>query len=148
MSEESIRKHLRAALDEVVSAEKTSLRKKLDEQDAISASRVKMMRPVIEALDSLKAEVGVFEWLEISLETQSATIELMKTSSTSSNSLRISTNEGNSAFEVAEEYSCDIPDYCYVKYHEFSSAEEVLKLVVGAVGENIALRQVTNERWK
>lgn len=148
MSEESVRNHLRAALDEVVFAEKASLREKFDEQDAISASRVKLMRPVIEALDSFKAEVGVFEWLEISLETQSATIELMKTSSTSSHSLEISTNEGNSAFNVVEKYWCDIPDYCTVKCHEFSSAEEVLKLVVDAVGKRIALQQVTIERLK
>lgn len=149
MSDENIRKHLRAALDEVISAETAFLHKKLDDQDAVSASREQMMRPVIEALDSFRTEVGVFEWLAISLDTHSATIDLMKkTYSSSSHTLTISTNEEISAFEVAEDYWCDIPAYCNVKYHECSSAEEVLKLVVVAVGERIAVQQVTIDRLK
>lgn len=148
MSEETVRHHLRAALDEVVSGEKASLRQKFTEEDAIAAGRLKVMRPAIEALISLKTVVGVHEWLDISLESQRATIELSKTSSTSSHSLEISTNEENSAFEITERYWCDIPDYCSVKYHEFSSAEEVLKFVVDEVGKRIALEQVVFERLK
>jgi hypothetical protein len=146
MSEENIRSHLRAALNEVVSAEEALLREKFEEQDAISASREMIMKPVIQALESFKAEVGAFDWLEISLEAQCATIELMKTSSTSSHSFEISANAENAAFDVAEKYWCDIPDYCSVKDYEFSSAEEVLKFVVEALGKRIALQHVTIER--
>lgn len=146
MSEESIRKHLRAALNEVVSAETALLRKKFEKQDAISARRETIMKPVIQALQSFKTEVGAFDWLEISLEAQRATIDLMKASSTSSHSLEISANAENRAFHIAETYWCDIPDYCFVKDHEFSSAEEVLRFVVEAVGKRIALQRVTMER--
>lgn len=148
MSEETIRHHLRAALDEVVSDEKASPRQKFAEEDAKSAARAEMLRPVIEVLESLKEEIGVHEWLDISLESYRATIELSKRSSTSSHCLEISTNEDNSAFEITGKYWCDIPDYCSVKYHEFSSPEEALKLVVDAVGKGIALQQVVTERLK
>lgn len=148
MSKETIRYHLRAALDEVISDEKASLRQKFAEEDADAAARAKMLQPVIEALESLKAEVGVHEWLDISLESHRATIELTRKSSTSSHSLEVSTNEENSAFEITEKYWCDIPDYCSVKHHEFSSPEEALKLVVDAVGKGIAIEQVITERLK
>jgi len=148
MSEETIRHHLRAALDEVVSSEKALLREKYAEEDAISAGRVNMMRPVIEALGSLKVEISAHKWLHISLESQHATIDLNASTSQSSHSLEITTNEGNSAFDITERFWCDIPDYCSVNHHEFSSPEEVLKLVVDAVGKSIALAQVIIERLK
>ena len=66
MAQESIRKHLRAALDEVLSVEKARLHKLYDESDADIAVRVKMMGPIIEALNSLNQEVGSVEGLEIS----------------------------------------------------------------------------------
>lgn len=148
MAQESIRKHLRAALDEVLSAEKARLHKLYDESDADIAVRVKMMGPIIEALNSLKQEVGSVEGLEISPAPHGHMARVRLKSSASQQSLSISTNIGNSQFQIEEHLYYTFSSDSFEKRHEFTSAEDVLTLVVDAVGKHIASNQVLSERKK
>lgn len=148
MAQESIRKHLRAALDEVLSAEKARLHKLYDESDADIAVRVKMMGPIIEALNSLKQEVGSVEGLEISPAPHGHMATVRLKSSASQQSLSISTNIGNSQFQIEEHLYYTFSSDSFEKRHEFTSAEDVLTLVVDAVGKHIASNQVLSERKK
>lgn len=148
MSEESVRKHLRAALEEVLSTEKARLHKLYDESDADIAGRIKMMGPVVEALNSLKGEVGDVEGLEIFPAPHGHMVTIGLDSSASRQSLSISTNIGNAKFQVQEHLYYTFSSDSFDKLHEFSSTEDVLKLVVDAVGKHIASNQVLNERKK
>lgn len=149
MSEEMIQKHLRAALDEVLSAEKSRLHKFYDQGDARLAAQIEMMSPLIEALKALSAEVGEVTGLNISSAAHGhmATVELQ--SSGSRTSLSISTNFTNSGFTVEETAYYEFPHAdCVERKYEFASADEALKLIVEAVGKHIAFDQVLRERAK
>lgn len=145
MSDDTIRRHLRAALEEVVSAEKARLHKLYDELDADIASRARTMEPVIAALNALKAEVGEIEGLEISPSPpgRMATIDL--NASDSHTSFSISPDIGNSRFLVEIQHVA-FSSEDFDEHHEYSSAEDVLKLVVDAVGKHIASSQILGER--
>ncbi|MEX2197436.1 MAG: hypothetical protein WD886_01390 [Burkholderiales bacterium] len=149
MPEEIVQKHLRAALDEVVATEKSRLHEFYDQGDARRAASIKMMSPMIEALKALKTEVSEVTGVSISPAPYGhmASVELQ--SPGSRESLSISTNFGNTCFTVAETTYYEFPHASIVeKTHEFASADEVLKLVVEAVGKHIALGQVLQERGK
>ena len=149
MSDELIRKHLRSALDEVLSTKKSRLHKFYDQGDARRAANITMMSPLIEALKALKAEVGDVTGLNISPASYGhmATVELQ--SSGSSKSLSISTNFANSQFTVEEIVYYTFPHANHVeKLYEFASADEALKVIVEAVGTHIALDQVLCARKK
>ncbi|GIL05788.1 MAG: hypothetical protein BroJett031_23080 [Betaproteobacteria bacterium] len=148
MSDDAIRRHLRAALEEVVSAEKARLHQFYDKSDADIAGRIRMMEPIIASLNALKAEAGEVKGLKISPAPHGhmATIDL--DASASRTSLSISTNLGNSKFQVEEHRYYLFSSENFDEHHEYSSAEDVLKLVVDAVGKHIASNQVLSERKK
>jgi hypothetical protein len=147
MSEKNIRKHLRAALEEVISAEKSRLHEVYDEIDAATVGCIKMMTPVIEALISLKAEVGEVEGLEISLAPHGHMATIRMNSFGSRHFLSVSTNVGNSRFEVDEHRDDSLAPDSFER-HEFSSAEDLLKFLLDAIGKHIASNQVLGERRK
>ena len=112
MSEDSIRRHLRAALEEVVSAEKLHLHKLYDDSDADVAGRIRMMDPVIKALNYLKAEVGEVKGIEISPAPHGHMAIIRLKGISSYQSFSISTNSGNSRFQVEEHRSYSFSSNC------------------------------------
>ena len=140
MSEERIRKHLRAALDEIVTTEKTKLHNFYDERDAYKAKSTQMMKHLIDALYALRSEVGqevVFELSEVSskfhttdlFEDKKITVSLV---SPSIMPISVSTNYGRGSY--------------YIDDLEYSSVEDVLRPVLDAVGKCIASKHVLSER--
>ncbi len=65
MSSEEIRKHLRAAIDEVVNSEKKRLHDLFNESDGRASEAIEKMKPLIQSLNELKAEIGDIEGLAI-----------------------------------------------------------------------------------
>lgn len=148
MSDGTIRKYLRAALEEVMSAEKARLHQFYDRSDADIAARISMMEPVIAALNALKVEVGEVKGLNISPATHGHMVAIELDASASRTSLSVSTNIGNSKFQVEEHRHYSFSSENFDEHHEYSSAEDVLKLVIDAVGKHIASNQVLDERKK
>src|SRR5262249_50628027 len=148
MSEKSIRGHLRAALQEVISAEKTLLHRLYDNIDAHTVGCIKMMEPVISALNFLKVEVGEVEGLEISVAPHGHMATIRLKSFPSGRTLSISTTNDNSKFEVDESHHDTLFAEKVYERHEYSTAEDVLRLVLDAVGKHIASNQVLCERKK
>lgn len=146
MTEETIRKHLRAALEEVVSAEKEHLHDFYGKSDVDIADRIKMMEPIITSLNMLRAEVGGVEGLDISPAPHGNMATVGINASASRTSLSISTNIGNTKYQVEERHYYSFSAESSEEHHEYSSAEEVMKLVVEVVGKHIASNQVLSER--
>ena len=146
MSEEMIRKHLRSALNEVLSTEKSRFHKFYDESDADIAARIKMMAPVHEALKALKVEAGDVNGLNISPAPHGHMATVKMKSSGSTQRLSISTSIGNSHFTIEEYLDYVFSAESFEKSYKLASAEDVLKLIVEAVGKHIAADQVLRER--
>lgn len=148
MSLDSVRKHIRAALDDVVASEKRRLHEFYDKSDASIASRIEIMRPVINALEALRGEVSDVKGLTISSASHGhmATIEMKGGASTQS--LSISTSYDNSQFEIQERTSYSFDAETSELTHRLSRAEEVLECVVEAVGKHVASTEVLGERRK
>jgi hypothetical protein len=140
MAQEDVRKHLRAALDAVVSAEKARIHSVYNKSDNSDM----MMVPVIAALDSLKQEVGNVEGLEVTFAPHGHMATVTLKTSFSQRCLSISRNMWTSRFQVEDrrDFLSDSDSEC----HEFSSVEDILKLVVDAVGKHIALIEASGER--
>lgn len=147
MSSEDIRKHLRAAIDEVVNFEKKRLHDLFDESDACASEAIEKIKPLIQSLNELKAEIGDIEGLTINTYGHgSARVEIKSTCS--HKSFSISTSIDNTCFLV-EEFSSFVGGYiddATEKIHSLRSPTRVLNLVVKAIGEHIASKQVFSER--
>lgn len=149
MSSEDVRKHLRAAIDEVVNSEKKRLHDLFDESDARASEEIEKMKPLILSLNELKTEIGDIEGVTINTyEHGSARVEIKSTCSRKSFS--ISTSIDNTGF-VVEEFSSFVGGYideATEKTHNLRSPTRVLNLVVKAIGEHIASGQVFTERHR
>lgn len=148
MSNDSIRKHLRAALNEIISSEKGRLHEFYDKSDANISKRIELMRPVIEALHALRDEVGELKGLSIRPASHGhmATIEL--NASASKQTLSISTTHDNTQFAIEERISYSFDNETTETEHRLSTADEVLEHVVAAVGKLVASSEVLRERRK
>jgi hypothetical protein len=149
MEDDSIRKHLRAALNEIISSEKNRLHQLYHDSDADIAQRVKKMAPIIQALNVLQNEIGEIKGLEISTAPYGHMATISLETSVSSDYFSISTNIGNTNYTV-ERLSCFFigDDEPVEKEYNYDDASEVLKLVVDAIGKHIASEQVLHERKK
>jgi len=142
VSDESIRGHLRAALDAIVVRESARLREAVGGVDVRVAGRIRAMRPLVESLRMLSEETGSVGGLRIDApaEGERAWIEMVETAG-SRHTLSISTDAENRRFEVEEcQYfplSGDRASYM----HCFDTAEEVLRFVLEMLGLHIASRQ-------
>ena len=67
MTNENIRKYLRKALNEVISAEEKRVTEILNGSDTKIAEGIEKMKPLMELLLALKQEVGEVPGLDISL---------------------------------------------------------------------------------
>lgn len=147
MSSENVRKHLRAAIEEVVNSEKKRLHALFDRSDVHASEGIEKMKPLIQSLNELKAEIGDVEGVTINTyEHGSARVEIKSTCSRKSYS--ISTSIDNTCFMV-EEFSSFVGGYIdnvTEKTHRLQSPTRVLNLIVKAIGEHIASKQVFAER--
>jgi hypothetical protein len=142
VSDESIRQHLRSALDAIVSRETDRLRDEVGGTDARVAGRVRAMRPLIEALKLLSDETGEVGGLTIHAMTQgqSARIELVGATGACC-CLAISTDAENRRFEIEEKQYFPLSGDCASYIHYFDAAEEVLRFTLEMIGTHIASRQ-------
>jgi hypothetical protein len=149
MEDDNVLRHLRSALNEIISSEKNRLNRIYTDMDASIAQRVEKMVPIINALNALKKEIGEVEGLEISPAPYGhmATINL-KTSVTS-DSFSISTNTTNTMYTVRTLHifyiEDDEPDE---KEYNFDDPAKLLKLVIDVIGKHIASNEVLAERKK
>ena len=148
MSNDSMRKHLRAALNEIISPEKVRLHEFYDKSDAKISKRIELMRPVIEALHALRAEIREVKGLSIRPASHGhmATVEL--NASASNQTLSISTTHDNTQFAIEERISYSFDSETKETEHRLSTANEVLEYVVVAVGKFVASSEVLHERRK
>lgn len=147
MATDGIRKHLRAALDEITNMEKKRLHDIYDKSDKNIAKRIEMMSPLIESLHALKDEIGNVNGVDISPAKHGHMAIVHVNSSTQRLAYSISTNDGNTRFEVEESRSYDFGDYETIeKRHSFESPDLVLNLIVDEIGKHIASNQVLTER--
>lgn len=149
MTSTSIREHLRAAIEETIAHEKQRLHEIYDKSDADIAARIEMMRPLISSLKALELEIGKVEGIEISPAPHGHMATVQLNSSTLQQSFSISTTSGNLSFEVEERSSYKFGDYdTFEKQHRFQAADQVLAIVIEAVGKYIAQQRVLQERKK
>ncbi len=149
MTSTSINEHLRAAIEQTIAEEKQRLHEIYDKSDADIATRIEMMRPLISSLKALELEIGNVEGIDISPAPHGHMATVKLNSSTLDQSFSISTTSGNSSFKV-EELSCyKFGDYdSFEKQHRFEAADQVLAIVIEAVGKYIAQQRVLQERKK
>ena len=148
MSNDEVRKHLCAALDEIVNVEKKRLNNFYDQNDDNHKKRVVMMRPLIVSLNELKDKIGNVEGLDID-PAEIGHMATVRISGVMNLSYSISTDISNSCFEVDEfRYYTFGDDPAIEKKHRFNNPDEVLHLVVNEIGKHIASNQVLAERNK
>jgi hypothetical protein len=149
MEDKNIRKHLIDALNEIIDSEKIKLHRFYDDNDADGAQQVTKMVPIIRALNILKDEIGEVEGLEISTAAYGHMAIIDIQDHVSSDYFKISTNIGNTKYEIERLSTFNIGDYEPVEEEiEFDDATDALKLVMEAIGKHIASKQVFSERGK
>jgi hypothetical protein len=146
VSDESIRQHLRSALDAIVSRETDRLPDEVGGTDVRVGRCVRAMRPVIEALKLLSDEIGDVGGLTIHAMTQdrSARIELVGAAGACC-CLAICTDLESRRFEVEEKQYFPLSGDCASYIYRFDTAEEVLRFALEVIGTHIASRQTRIE---
>ncbi len=147
MSEESIRQHLRAALDAIVSRETARLRDPVAGSDARIAGRARAMRPLIEAFKSVADETGDVGGLTIQpgADGEQAWIEMVNAANCC-HSLKISTDSHNCRFEIEERQYFPLSGDRVSYLHCFDTTEEVLRFALQLIGNHIASRRTPVQR--
>ena len=146
MSIDSVRKHIRAALDEIVASEKKRLHEFYDKSDANIAKRCEVMSPVIDAVEVLRREVAEVKGLTISSASYGHMVTIELKGGASTRRLSISTTYDNSQYQIEDRtwYSFDVESSELT--HRLSTPNEVLELIAGAVGKHVASMEVLDER--
>jgi hypothetical protein len=145
--DESIRRHLRSALDAIVSREQDQRRAEVGGTDARIAGRIRAMHPVIEALRALSDETGDIADLTIGAASQGQTAHVeMVESGGARHSLAISTDAENRRFEVEENQYFPLSGDRASYIHWFESSEDLLRFVLEMIGTQIASRQALAEK--
>jgi hypothetical protein len=145
--DESIRQHLRSALDAIVSREQNRLRDEIGGTDTRVAARIRAMRPLIEALRLLSDETVDVGGLTIHAvpHAESARIEMTEAAG-SRHSLVISTDAQSRRFEVDENQYFPLSGDSASYIHCFDTAEEVLRFALEMIGTHIASTRALAER--
>lgn len=138
MASVEVRKHLRAALDAVIVEEKARTRAILKQHDTHAESQESKLGPIVDALRSLKDEIGPYEGLNIILPPYVPGFSVK--SFASSRRFNLSTNLEVTNFEVHEYYSYYDPeeDDAGEKVHRFTNSDETLQFIVQVIGQHIA----------
>lgn len=138
MEENNIRKHLRAALTEVIALEKTRLHQIYDESDAAIQQGVKKMVPIIHALNALKDKIGEVKGLKIDPAPHGHMATVWLENSVIDKHFTISTSVENYKYTVKTYSWFFKDDEPTEKEYEYDDASDALKLVIDAIGKYIA----------
>jgi len=146
MTLDTVCKHIRTALDDVAASDKKQ--QVYEKSDANIARRIEGMRPVMDALEALRREIADVKDGTISSASHGhiATIELKGGASTQR--LVISATHENSLYEIEDRTYHSFDAETAELMRKLSTANEVLKLVVGAVGKHVAAIEALDERRK
>ncbi len=135
MSQEAVRQHIRAALDQVVRSEEDRLNAYYRALKGDSDRGEALMRPVNEALDALRDETSSVEGL--SIDTRPSNSEVKLVGRVTKTWIRIGVSlEAEFKVETLVTYSFD--DHPSETTRKTSSPEDVLKWVLEEVGTHIA----------
>ena len=147
MSEQSIRQHLRAALDAIVSREQARLRDAAAGADALASARIRTMQPLIEALRSVASETRGVGGLAIRAapDSDQARVE-MTDDGRSCRTLALSSDAASNRFEVEETQYFPLSGDRVSYLHCFDTPEDALQFVLGTIGSHIASRQALPEK--
>ncbi len=157
MEHEDIQANLRAALTGIVAKEKMRLHQIYDDADSEHHQRVAKLRPIFQALELIRDETVGITGIEISLAEKGHMATVKVNTSTLYHTISISTNygmklldknyPGNTHFTVEEykSYSFAPSDAGETK-RQYENADEVLRIVMDAIGQHIASNQVLDER--
>jgi hypothetical protein len=143
--DESIRRHLRSALDAIASRERDQRSAEVGGTDARVAARIRAMHPVIEALRALSHETIADLTIFADTHGQTAQVEMVE-SAGSRHSLAISTDAENRRFEVEENQYFPLSGDRASYVHWFETPEDLLRFVLEMIGTHIAARQVLAEK--
>ncbi len=146
VSDESIRQHLRSALDAIVSRETDRLCEEMGGTEARAAGRVRAMRPLVDALKLLAHKTGDVGGLTIHAMTQgqSARIEWVEAAGACC-CLAICADAENRHFEVEEKQYFPLSGDCASYIYCYDTAEEVLRFAFEVLGTHIASRKAVTE---
>lgn len=141
MSEQEIRKHLRSALASVIETEHNRVSEILNDSKIRLTVSIEKMKPIISLIRALKEEAGKVEGLEISPAEHGHMAIVRAETSVTTESLSISTNYENSAFEIEEFSSFSIDNSWHKDRKKYSSVEDVMARVLDVVGKHIGGQQ-------
>jgi hypothetical protein len=141
MSDQEIRRHLRSALEVVVNAERSRVSAILDDSKTRIAQGVEKMKPIIALIRELKEEVGDVDGLKISPAEHGHMAVIRAQTSSTTDSLSISTNYANSAFVIDESHSFSVDGSYDEGRKEYPSTEDVMARVMEIVGRHIGAQQ-------
>jgi hypothetical protein len=147
MEDDTVLKHLRSALNEIISTEKTRLHEFYNETDDRIAKGIEKMVPLIKSLKILKQEIGEVDGLRIHTAPHGhmATVEIED--SVCSHFMSISTSLDNTQFEIEEKKYLSLGEFEeHEKEYYFDEPSEVLKFIMEPIGKHIASKQVLDER--
>ena len=138
MASDEVRRHLRAALDAAVAEEKARIRDIFKQRDAQTERWELKLGPIVDALRSLKDEIGPFEGLNIMLPPSSPGFSVE--SYGDSRRFDLSTNLDVTSFEIHETYFLSDPDddHAGERIHRFVKPDETLQFIVKVIGQHIA----------
>jgi hypothetical protein len=149
MSEETVRNHIRAALEAIVATKKAELHAFRDASEAMNKSADEMMAPIIVALKEMQDKVAPIVRCQIEIEDaiyghRAAVYFGMRSGELAEHSVKIQSGGRDTRFQV------DVFRVGFnaggIKEYYFDSAEDVVNFVLEAAGEHVASRQVLLER--
>jgi hypothetical protein len=149
MADDEIQQNIRNALSAIIAGEKQTLHSQYNKSDEEHRQRVAKLKPVMATLQAIKDEVKEHPEIEISISPHGhmATVSLKK----HDHRFSISTNYGfseaaNEYFTVEEYQYFDFSGDSSEKAHRLKTEDEVIRLVLEAIGKHIALKQAVDER--
>ena len=147
MSEQSIRQHLRAALDEIVLREQARLGDAAAGADALASARIRTMQPLVEALSSVASETRDVGGLVIRAAPDSGQARIEMTDERRScRTLALSSDATSNRFEIEETQYFPLSGDRVSYLHCFDTPEDALHFVLGTIGSHIASRQALPEK--
>ncbi|MCH7821786.1 MAG: hypothetical protein IIA07_07190 [Proteobacteria bacterium] len=146
MSDENIKKHLRAALAEAIDVEKAKVQEMLDDTEKRVADGVTMMAPLIKLIEALRDEIGEVEGLMIRPSIHGHIASVTVRDSASSHRLSISTDLNNEKYAIEETISFSFAPERSETTHKYDTADQAMQHIVKVVGKHIGSAEAHQER--
>ncbi len=146
MADEDIQNNIRSALQSIIAGEKQRLDTMFNKSDDDNIKRVEKLKPVIAALEAIKAEIT--DYPEIEFKSYGYMANVVLNDKGGNHRLSISTTYGSDAnehFTVEENQYFSFGDFIE-KFHQCRGEDEVIRLVMDAIGKHIALKKSLADR--